>query len=466
VADFLERSVRWNERERKLNERDGNMADIPTQHDAQHLASCSAAALRALEERARSALAVSREHVSRLEQEITGQLEAIAATLAKEQEAESQQLVHASELQAEIKRLTGEFEAAQADWSTEQTELTSANDTLSRQVAKLESEQRAAREDWARQLADFERRLREQQAAWTEQHDEWAEARTELESELSGIQQKFELALEDVQRYRSRVADLEQELARRPEGSAADSAELVALRAERDALSERVEHLEKQSAAQVDASSEQQMADLQRRFELAVEDVRELKTKNARLEAQLAAGSSRTERAADTGGMDWESQKRRLLASLEDEGDTDEEPQRQEERVRISDTIEMTDEIVAAKDREIEELKVQLAEQSGSTSAEEAYDEKIGEMLDADEVIAEHRQRIAQLERDMEAMLRAAELEVSLERAKIARERVELDELRADLEVQRQELGANGAPLPGAPRRRWLSKLGLNGEEE
>jgi chromosome segregation ATPase len=441
------------------------MADIPTQHDAQHLATCSAAALRALEERARSALAVSREHVSRLEQEITGQLEAIAVTLAKEQEAESQQLAHASELQTEVERLTGEFEAAQADWSTEQAELTSANDALSQQVAKLESEQRASREDWSRQLADFERRLREQQGAWNEQRDEWTEARTKLESELSEIQQKFELALEDVQRYRGRVADLEQELARRPEGTAADSAELVALRAERDALSERVEQLEKQSATQVDASSDQQMADLQRRFELAVEDVRELKTKNARLESQLAAGGGRTERTADAGGMDWESQKRRLLASLEDEGDTDDEPQRQDERVRISDTIEMTDEIVAAKDREIEELKAQLVEQSGSTSVEEAYDEKIGELIDADEVITEHRQRIAQLERDMEATLRAAELELSLERAKIARERVELDELRADLDAQRQELGANGATSPGAPRRKWLSKLGLNGEE-
>jgi hypothetical protein len=65
----------------------------------------------------------------------------------------------------------------------------------------------------------------------------------------------------------------------------------------------------------------------------------------------------------------------------------------------------------------------------------------------------------------MEATLRAAELELSLERAKIARERVELDELRAELNSLRQELAPNGMPAPGAPRRRWLSKLGLSGEE-
>jgi hypothetical protein len=163
--------------------------------------------------------------------------------------------------------------------------------------------------------------------------------------------------------------------------------------------------------------------------------------------------------------MDWESQKRRLLASLEDEGDTEDEPARQEERVRIASTIEMTDAIIAEKDKEIAELRSQLSNMSAAAPVEDAHSQQVNELLDADEVIAEHRQRIAQLERDMEATLRAAELELSLERAKIARERVELDELRAELNSLRQELAPNGMPAPGAPRRRWLSKLGLSGEE-
>ena len=81
-------------------------------------------------------------------------------------------------------------------------------------------------------------------------------------------------------------------LARRPEASQTDSAELVALRAERDALAERIEQLERQPVAQVDADTEQQISDLRRRFELAVEDVRELKTKNAKLEAKLVGQSA------------------------------------------------------------------------------------------------------------------------------------------------------------------------------
>jgi hypothetical protein len=442
-----------------------NMADSSKLHEAEELGTRAANALRELEDRARTAVAANREQVSRLEAEITGQLDAIASTLASEHEAESQQAADASETRAKLERLTAEYEEAKKSWLDERAELDAAREDRASQAAKLEIEQRKARDEWARQLADFESKLREQQAAWNEQRAESLEARSALEADRDALQQKFELALEDVQRYRSRVGELEQELARRPETTATDSAELVALRAERDALAERIEQLEKQSADGIDANSEQQLSDLQRRFEMAVEDVRELKTTNAQLEAQLAATGGQKPRAADADSMDWESQKRRLLASLADEGEpaADDLP-RQQERARIASTIEMTDEIVAEKDREIVELRAQLARGS-SAASEVAQSERISELLDADEVVVQHRERIAQLERDMEATLRAAELELSLERAKIARERVELDESRAEIESLRNEICPNGPPAPGAPRRRWLSKLGLNGDE-
>ena len=257
--------------------------------------------------------------------------------------------------------LPQELENSRVAWLTERTALELAREQLSHQVAKLETNERAARDEWKSQLEEFERRLREQQSKWNAQRGEWDEARPTLERERDGLQQKFELALQDVQRLRGRVAELEQELARRPEASQADSAELVALRAERDALCERVEQLERQPAPQIDADTEQQLADLQRRFELAVEDVRELKTANSKLEAQLAASGQDAGQRRRTAATDWESQKRRLLASLEDEGESHDEPVRQKERVTIEGTIEMTDAVVAEKDREIAELKSQLA---------------------------------------------------------------------------------------------------------
>jgi chromosome segregation ATPase len=443
-----------------------NMADSSKLHEAEELGSRSASALRELEERARTALEMSRQQASRLEVDITSQLDAITATLASEREIESQHAAEAMALREKLEQLTAEYDEAKNRWLAERAELDAAREERARQAAKLEAEQRKDRDEWSRQLNDFESKLREQQSAWDEQQAEVLQARTALEAERDALQQKFELALEDVQRYRGRVGELEQELARRPEATAADSAELVALRAERDALAERAEQLERQSSEGVDADTEQHLADLQRRFEMAVEDVRELKTKNAKLEAQLAAGEGQKSRPADAGGMDWESQKRRLLASLQDEGEPEpNDVQRQQERVRIAGTIEITDAIVAEKDREIAELRSQLAAR-GSAPIADAESERINELLDADEVIAEHRAKIAQLERDMEATLRAAELELSIERAKIARERVELDETRAEIESLRNEIFPNGPPAPGAPRRRWLSKLGLNGDEQ
>ena len=158
------------------------------------------------------------------------------------------------------------------------------------------------------------------------------------------------------------LAELEQDLARRPESNQADSAELVALRAERDALAARVEELEQRPAAQIDPNVEQQLSDLQRRFELAVEDLREYKTKNAKLESQLAAAGSQSRTIIpDAGGNDWESQKRRLLASLEESADAPETPVEKQQRITIEGTIEMTDAVVAEKDRQIAELQSQLA---------------------------------------------------------------------------------------------------------
>jgi chromosome segregation ATPase len=424
----------------------------------------SASALRELQERAHAALSASREQSARLEAELTRQLDELAATLNEQVAAESQHSSQAELLRAEIARLNSELETNRAAWLAERTGLEACRDELAGKVAALESQLHSSQDEWRKQLHDFENRLREQQTLWNEQRSDWSLARTGLERERDELRQKFDLALEDVQRLRARVAELEQDLARRPEPNQVDSAELVALRAERDALSARVEQLEQRPAAPIDLNGEQQLADLQRRFELAVEDVRELKTKNAKLESQLAAAASRSHPPADSGGTDWESQKRRLLASLQDgeEGAAISN----HERATIEGTIEITDSVVAEKDRQIAELQAQLAAGNEGAACQLERDAKIKELIDADEVIAEHRKRVRELELEMEQKLRTAELELSVERAKMARQKMELDERRSELESQRQAFElAGGPPSQGQPRRRWLAQLGLKDEE-
>jgi chromosome segregation ATPase len=475
-----------------------SMDDItPQLAEDDGLSSCSATALRELEERARATLSTQRGQIAQLEANISQQLDAIAASVAQAQASETDEAKQATEVQAELERLREEAERAEAarqlekaaqeaelntlraeldtvsnklselqrgstGWETERTSLQTERGELLKKVAEFEARREKDKHQSQTELNEFERRFQEQQSSWNEQRTAWEESRAETVRKHDELQQKFELALVDVQRFRGRVAELEQELARRPATNQVDSAELVALRAERDALAQRVEELEQQPVVTVDA--DEQMSDLQRRFEMAVEDVRELKTKNAALEARLA---NKKAPHADGGGSDWESMKKRLLASLEEATDDSDDPLPEKERISITDTIEMTDAVVAEKDREIEQLKVQMAELNERSQVAEAasQQEEVNELLDGDAVIAEHRQRISQIEREMEDKLRAAELELSVERAKIARDKVELEDLRVEIESRRPAPSAN-SPAAAQPRRRWLSKLGISSDEK
>ena len=92
----------------------------------------------------------------------------------------------------------------------------------------------------------------------------------------------------------------------------------------------------------------------------------------------------------------------------------------------------------------------------------------MGEVLDADAIIQEERKNLARLQEDCRDKLRQAEVEISLERAKIARERSQLDE---KLHILQQQ-GINLASVikekepEKPPRGRWLARLGLTSSED
>lgn len=397
-------------------------------------------------------------------------------------------------LQARRQELEDRVAEQESKWAAERAELESAREEAARKLDEVAAEFAAAREEWTAKLSSLEEKLASHETdsdhersrndaariAAEQERDKLAHellaTRDKLKkldelasaaSERDEIKQKFELALADVQRFRATVAELEEELARRPEAGAADSAEMTHLRAERDALAARVEALESESSSKGEDEDTQQLADLQRRFEMAVEDVRELKTRNAELESRLVARGPALNSGNDAGGMDWESQKRRLLASLE--GESGEiEPEREEERLAIQSTIAMTDAVVSEKDRQIEELQSRLnhAEESAADSGP-SQSEAIEALLDSDEILGEHRAKAEQLNAELQEKLRAAELELSVERAKIAREKAEVEEWRLEMETFRKAREGGEEPAEaGAPRRRWLSKLGLNGDDK
>lgn len=209
--------------------------------------------------------------------------------------------------------------------------------------------------------------------------------------------------------------------------------------------------------------------DYQRRYELALDDLRELKASNAVLQDQLAkarASATSLAKQSRTAGpqLDWEAEKRRILAALESDFDPNDAKQRAE-RLKIEDVVEATDRAIAEKDDLIQNLQQQLDElgKAGHSEAEKAA--VLAKAVDSDTVIQEERKRLKELQDECQAKLARAEIELSLERAKLARERVELEErLRsAETIVSTATALANAAGSAGSPptRGNWMSRLGL-----
>lgn len=157
--------------------------------------------------------------------------------------------------------------------------------------------------------------------------------------------------------------------------------------------------------------------------------------------------------------LDWEAEKRRILAALE-AGYDPRDPQQETERVRIEEVIETTEQALAEKDRQIEQLTKRLAEldDHAANGHQQASDEQL---LNADTLIQQERQRLKELQEQWQEKLRLAEIEVSLQRAKVARDRAELEE-RIRL-AECAIVGPVGTPAERQkrPRGRWLARLGL-----
>lgn len=206
--------------------------------------------------------------------------------------------------------------------------------------------------------------------------------------------------------------------------------------------------------------------DFRRRYELALDDLRELKAKNSELQQQVArlraANTSNIASGRSAGGvLDWEAEKTRILAVLE--CDCENTAERHSERLKIDDVIRATDQVIAAKDRQIDELKKQLADSSSTSSSPAVTDENtLNTLLDRDEVIREERGKLQRLQQEWSDKLRRAEIEVSLERAAIGRERAELESRYRATTSPSQPVPFGTTTQAAKPvRGRWLARLGL-----
>ena len=200
------------------------------------------------------------------------------------------------------------------------------------------------------------------------------------------------------------------------------------------------------------------------------DDRNELIAKLAEYEREIADLKQQAEEGAAGGlcdSFDWEAQKRRLLADLDEDGDLeDAAPEVKAERIQLREAIAATDQAVEEKQREIDDLKAVLQAQSENAEAQSAVGAAaFAEAVDQDELVQQEREHLAQLKEEWREKLRVAEVEVSVQRAQLSREKSELEERASDVERMLAQIQGGGAADGNQSKRRWLSRLGLDGEE-
>jgi hypothetical protein len=369
----------------------------------------------------------------------------------------------------ELLELAGRQEASAA---AQQQELSAAREQLSRKHC---DEDGARQRDLAALAAERGRLAQEQAktaAAQRQAEELLSEARDGLAEAVKRQNELRSQLAESHKLIAARTAELEA-LKEKQSVNAGIASELQELGESKGRLERECESLQRQLAAAMEAAAsskntDEEAAALRKRLESAVNELRELKQQNDELLGQnkkltnRAGGAISIAGAPPSGGFDWESQKRALMRQMEEELVND-NPEHARDRLTVEGAIRITDQVVAEKDAEIDELKKLLANQSSSLGEVAIGAAAVANLLDQDELVREERENLRRMQDEWREKLREAEVEISIERAKFARDRTELDEqLQAYQKQRAAQPSANATGADGkAPRGNWLSRLGL-----
>ncbi len=217
------------------------------------------------------------------------------------------------------------------------------------------------------------------------------------------------------------------------------------------------------SVTGTDSDLEQQLNRLREQLIESRHETVEVRLLYNELSIRLAEYQAPTSHSSES--FSWEERKLAWLRQLEHE--TQVENNVSPSRVlEIEKVIEQTDRELLRRDKEIADLKSLLQEQSVASNGMAVGAAAISQIIEADDLIIEERQRLKQLQEDWEQKQRQGEIEMSLERAKLARERLELQERMRSLEAihANQVMDEKGAPSLGKSKGNWLARLGLRDE--
>ena len=360
--------------------------------------------------------------------------------LQKQTEAGQQQ---STELRAQLEAAHAQVaqqEAVNRDLLQRLEEIASTDNRNTIEAAELTAELAEAREKAESRYAASEATLKQSR----QEQEQLRQELTEAAEQLSEANQQIQTLQEDAASLRDQVSAA---------GDESSQERIRELEEERNALLERLADTEKMSSA---GANNEQLEELQNRYEMAISEIRELKLINAKHEEQAAAAGG----AVVGQAMDWEAQKSRMLAQLEADVDED-DPDRAADRLTIEGAIQMTDQAVAEKEKEIEELRRLLSDQSQNLGGVAVGAAAIADMLDTDELVKQEREKLEALQLEWREKLRKAEIDISVERAKIARERAQLEERLETLENRTISDEDNASKADEPKRGKWLARLGL-----
>ena len=403
-----------------------------------------------------------KEQLAEIEQR-RAELELIAATEDKELEgriagfqAELARLQNQSESRSkEVDELQGQLETARSQLSQRETENRELLQRLE-QLASTDKRTSAEAAELTAQLAEAREKAQSQNAAAEAALQQSREEQQQLRQQLEQANDQVQIAQEQIGQLEQQADGLRSQVENA--GDEATRQQIQELQSERDALLERLSDAEELAQCSTHGNSDA-VEELQRRLEAALTEVRELKLRNAKLEERTTDGAPVAE------AMDWESQKRKMLAQLEADIDED-DPEQVQDRLTVEGAIRMTDEAVAQKDRELEELRRLLDDQSQNLGGVAVGAAAIAEMLDTDELVQQEREKLEVLQQEWREKLRKAEIDISVERAKIARERAQLEERLQSMEQRSISDDKNEPASEQTPKRgKWLARLGLKDGE-
>ncbi len=384
---------------------------LPTS-DAQDWAERFNRSLQQQRERIREFLAAQQQRLGRVEAELAGQVRRIGDELAQTRDATRE-----------------------------------ATDQVQQRSEQLAREQET--------LEELKQELDAKQDRWEQLQQQTGEQHEAMLSQMQHRQEQLDSRWDEILQ---RQPQIEEDEAR--------------LRHDRDELEKAQEKLQRELDERPTVASEGGGGsgddEYRRRYEMSLEDIEEIKAEKAELQRQLAAAAENSPMAAAPGSggtLDWEAEKQRILASLESDYDGEDEEETAE-KLKIEEVIQTTERSLSEKDREVDELKHLLENQSGNLDSMAVGAAALGEMLDQDAIVMEERERLKTMQDEWQDKLRKAEVDISVERAKIARDRAEIEEKLRVFE----EYGGNqtdGDKQPEKPvRGRWLERLGLKDTDE